>query len=276
MTSLAVESPRRAARFALVTGRPSGTFQGLFGPSSGGSSHAGDMVPHAPASIRRLALSMVTSASALPVRAALLAFVAVFVVSLWVVTIAPPLVSLALTVALAIGWCVWLEKNPDPGVPCEAALEAMRAVPGAKPGDSRDRHNSSRHEVCAGSSSAAHLRHSRQGGALRATTDDICRAVRSTRRKPIRDDRSLPADRRRCRRPGERVVLRRPSPQRPRSSDARVLDAADRRRSKPRVVADARATPDGAFGQPGLSGRLCGCRRGARRAPDGPRVLRNS
>ena len=76
---------------------------------------------------------MVTSASALPVRAALLAFVAVFVVSLWVVTIAPPLVSLALTVALAIGWCVWLEKNPDPGVPCEAALEAMRAVPGAKP-----------------------------------------------------------------------------------------------------------------------------------------------
>ena len=89
------------------------------------------MVPHTPALIRRLALSTVASASALSVRAALLAIAVAFAVILWVVTIAPPLVSLLLTVALAIGWCVWLEKRPDPQVTCGAPFEAT-PVPRAK------------------------------------------------------------------------------------------------------------------------------------------------
>jgi uncharacterized iron-regulated membrane protein len=31
---------------------------------------------------------------------------------LWVVTVAPALVSLAMIVALAIAWCIWLERHP--------------------------------------------------------------------------------------------------------------------------------------------------------------------
>ena len=60
-----------------------------------------DMARHATGSIRRLALQAAASASALSPRAALLAIGTVFVVFLWALAIAPPLVSCALAAALA-------------------------------------------------------------------------------------------------------------------------------------------------------------------------------
>jgi hypothetical protein len=56
----------------------------------------------------------VASVERLSVPATLLVVAVAFTVFLWVVTVAPLLVSFVLTVALAIAWCVWLEKHPEP------------------------------------------------------------------------------------------------------------------------------------------------------------------
>ena len=68
------------------------------------------MAHHASGWIRRLALQAAASASALSRRAALLAVGTAFVVFLWIVAVAPALVSCGLAAALAIAWCVWLDE----------------------------------------------------------------------------------------------------------------------------------------------------------------------
>ena len=50
---------------------------------------------------------------AFPKGVLLFGIASVFAVFLWVVSVAPPLVSAALTVAVAIAWCLWLERHPD-------------------------------------------------------------------------------------------------------------------------------------------------------------------
>lgn len=65
--------------------------------------------------IRRLTQSVGSSLGRLSLSATLLAVAIAFTLFLWVLTAAPLLVSFALTVALAIAWCVWLEKHPEPG-----------------------------------------------------------------------------------------------------------------------------------------------------------------
>ena len=35
------------------------------------------------------------------------------VVLLWLMAVLPPLVALLMAVALAIAWCIWLEKHPE-------------------------------------------------------------------------------------------------------------------------------------------------------------------
>lgn len=82
---------------------------------------------------RRLSGWVVKAASALSPRGALLVIGALFAGFLWVTTVAPPLVSFALTIALAIAWCVWLERQPGPKGAYEAPLDAMGALPPAKP-----------------------------------------------------------------------------------------------------------------------------------------------
>ena len=37
------------------------------------------------------------------------------VVLLWLMAVLPPLVALLMAVALAIAWCIWLEKHPESG-----------------------------------------------------------------------------------------------------------------------------------------------------------------
>ena len=87
------------------------------------------MARHATGSIRRLALQAAASASALSPRAALLAIGTAFVVFLWVLAVAPPLVSCALAAALAIAWCVWLDEHADRRADDEVRPESMGAVP---------------------------------------------------------------------------------------------------------------------------------------------------
>lgn len=49
---------------------------------------------------------------ALPLRSALLFIGVGSAAALWVITVAPTAVILALTASLAAGWCAWLEKHP--------------------------------------------------------------------------------------------------------------------------------------------------------------------
>ncbi len=111
---------------STLTARPSGTFQGLLSPSSGGRFYAEDMARDVTAVMRRLAQSAVASVGRISVPATLLAVAVAFTVFLWVVTVAPSLVSFALTVALAIAWCVWLEKHPEPSGAAEGPPDSIR------------------------------------------------------------------------------------------------------------------------------------------------------
>ena len=49
--------------------------------------------------------------SARPVKAAIFGIVVAFAALLWIVSVAPTLASFALTAAVAISWCVWLDSN---------------------------------------------------------------------------------------------------------------------------------------------------------------------
>jgi len=63
--------------------------------------------------LAQLARTGSTKVSALPTHALVVGIIAVFAAFLWVISVAPALVSIALTVAIAIAWCLWLEKHPD-------------------------------------------------------------------------------------------------------------------------------------------------------------------
>ena len=75
--------------------------------------------------IRRLHQSTVASVGRLTVPATLLAIAVAFTVFSWLVTAAPPLISFALTVALAIAWCVWLEPHSEPSGAAKEPPDAM-------------------------------------------------------------------------------------------------------------------------------------------------------
>ena len=51
--------------------------------------------------------------SGLSLRGALLAILGSFAVVIWMISTAPAFIGFAATVAIAIGWCVWLERHPD-------------------------------------------------------------------------------------------------------------------------------------------------------------------
>jgi hypothetical protein len=93
--------------------RHSGTFQGLFGPTSGRRFYAELMADNCRASIVRLATRLLMKSTAIPWQVVVLGIVAVSASGLRAVVVAPPIASFALTVALAAAWCVWLEKHPD-------------------------------------------------------------------------------------------------------------------------------------------------------------------
>jgi hypothetical protein len=86
------------------------------------------MAHHANGWIRRLALQAAASASALSRRAALLAVGTAFVVFLWIVAVAPALVSCALAVALTIAWCVRLDEYADDRADDEPRPESMSMI----------------------------------------------------------------------------------------------------------------------------------------------------
>jgi hypothetical protein len=51
--------------------------------------------------------------SVLARRFAVLGFVVAAVLLLWAIAIATPLVAFLIAVAVAVGWCLWLEKHPE-------------------------------------------------------------------------------------------------------------------------------------------------------------------
>jgi len=100
---------------SLIARASSATFQGPFGPFSGGRSYAEDMDRDATAWTRiRTCVAGVTSYVS---RRSLLTIIGVLAAgSLWVITAAPVAVAFALTVAVAAAWGAWLEKHPEPPV----------------------------------------------------------------------------------------------------------------------------------------------------------------
>ena len=63
--------------------------------------------------IRRIANRSLASVANLPARVAVLGIVAVFAFGLYVVAVASPFVSFLLAAAVAIAWCVWLDKEDE-------------------------------------------------------------------------------------------------------------------------------------------------------------------
>jgi hypothetical protein len=72
------------------------------------------MARHVTASVVRVADKASTRLSMLSPGAAVCGTLVVFAAFLWIITIASAAISFALTVALAIAWCVWLERHPAP------------------------------------------------------------------------------------------------------------------------------------------------------------------
>src|SRR5262245_34777196 len=103
---------RTPSRFPERAVRSSGTFQGGFGPSSGGRPYAEDM-DRGNATWARVSTHAAQLTSGLSQRAALVIVGALASGVLWVVAVAPPAIAFALTVALAIGWCMWLDEHPE-------------------------------------------------------------------------------------------------------------------------------------------------------------------
>ena len=77
------------------------------------------MVRYAAALARHIVHLAAIAALSLSPRTVVLGIVLLFTMFLWAVTVAPPLVSFALTAALAVGWCAWLQGHPE--VPKELA-----------------------------------------------------------------------------------------------------------------------------------------------------------
>jgi hypothetical protein len=51
-----------------------------------------------------------------------------FAAAVWVVAVAQPLVSFVLISALALAWCAWLERHPEPR-PCVGQRTTASDVP---------------------------------------------------------------------------------------------------------------------------------------------------
>jgi hypothetical protein len=107
----------------------SGLSQGLFGSSSGASFYADSMARGTAVFIRSVARRAKTMVVTVSPRLALIACAIVFAVLVWVITIAPIVVVLALTAAVAIAWCVWLDKHPEPRHSLECSSQS------SEPGD---------------------------------------------------------------------------------------------------------------------------------------------
>ena len=76
------------------------------------------------AAIGRMSVTKRTMVAA-PSRGVLFAEIAALaILALWFVAIAPALISFPLTVALAIAWCIWIERHPEP--PSDSACDATR------------------------------------------------------------------------------------------------------------------------------------------------------
>jgi hypothetical protein len=79
--------------------------------------------------VARMARRASRKACAFPVGAVLFGIASVFAVFVWVISVTPPLLSAALTLAIAIAWCIWLEGHP---VAAEARKQC-RHDPGSSP-----------------------------------------------------------------------------------------------------------------------------------------------
>jgi hypothetical protein len=99
----------------------SATFQGPFGLFSVGRFYAEAMDPDNTA-WTRISGCFAGVTYGLSRRNALLIICLFTVGLLWVVAVAPALVSFAITVALAAAWCAWLQKHPEP--PLDAGRSA--------------------------------------------------------------------------------------------------------------------------------------------------------
>jgi hypothetical protein len=89
----------------------SATFQGPFGPSSGGASYAEDMERGTTARTR-ISGYVARATSGLSRRTALLIVGMLTGGFVWVISVAPAPVAFALTAGLAAAWCAWLETHP--------------------------------------------------------------------------------------------------------------------------------------------------------------------
>ena len=71
------------------------------------------MARYARTLLQRKARAVAASATAPSPRTAALAIVIAGAGFLWLIAAAPPLLSVAFTVALAAAWCRWLEQHPS-------------------------------------------------------------------------------------------------------------------------------------------------------------------
>ena len=71
------------------------------------------MARHVTAFVVRVADRASTRVSVLSPGAAVCGILVVFAVFLWIITVASAPISFALTGALAIAWCAWLERHAD-------------------------------------------------------------------------------------------------------------------------------------------------------------------